>query len=263
VAVSLHRKVLETIWEFNSIADYLPFEPTARASLDAALQLIQGEPAHPETVRLLRAISLDCWAWRTSIDWDAAERYARAAVAMAEELEAPLELSVALDALAWVYSGRELYRERIQVNRRRFELTRDPSFNDLHERLTILDQAGSSLEQVGEYAEALPYFLELEELSSRLQAAEWQVEALRGESSCWFRLDRWDDLLQIEDKSQDLQQRYSLERVNTGCWSLAHAASVHALRGEAEQAAKRRDESFAIMASRSGTQERWDSTQYY
>ena len=263
VAVSLHRKVLETIWDFNSIADYLPFEPTARASLDAGLQLIQGEPAHPEIVRLLRAISMDCWAWRTPKDWDAAERYARAALSMAEELDAPLELSAALDALAWAYSGRGLYRERIQVNRRRFELTRDPRFSDLHERLTILSQAASSLEQVGEYAEALPYYLELEELSGRLQAAEWQVEALRGESSCWFRLDRWDDLLQIEDKSQDLQQRYSLERVNTGCWSLALTASVHALRGESEKAAKRREESLAIMVSRSGTQERWESSQYY
>lgn len=263
VAVSLHRKILETIWDFNSIGDYLPFEGTARASLDAGLQLIEGEPARPEIVRLLRAISLDYWNWRTPKDWDAAERYARAAVAMAEELDAPLELSAALDALEYVYSGRERYRERIQVNRRRFDLTRDPRFNDLRERLTILSQAGWSLVQVGECAEALPYFLELEELASRLQAAEWQVDALRGQSTCWFRLDRWADLIRIEDKSQDLQQRYSLERVNSGCWYIALAASVHALRGESELAAKRREESFAIMVQISGTPERWERSQYY
>src|SRR3970282_653584 len=92
-AVRLHRKLISLL-----VAAPFPFfqrfEAAYRASIDAGLKLVEGEPPHPETVRLLAALGFAAWVRRTPQDWDTAERYTRAAVSMAEQLDAPVELSI-------------------------------------------------------------------------------------------------------------------------------------------------------------------------
>jgi len=74
----------------------------------------------------------------------------------------------------------------------------------------------------------------------------------------WFRRDRWDRVLEIEQRLRALEQRSPnfLNRAGAYCFLIATIASVHALRGEMDQAAALRDEAMNIMVAASGPPER-------
>ncbi|HLE52938.1 MAG TPA: protein kinase, partial [Anaerolineales bacterium] len=172
IAVRLHRKIGEAVLAITWFEDRQRFASDSWASLEAGLALTIGKPPHPETVRLLSTLSRYAWLVQFPVDWDAAERYARVAVDLAEQLGEPVELSAALGALASVLGGRGLFRERVQVSLRRLELTHDPRFGNLHERANILLETGKALVHIGEFNQAIPYFIEAESLSSQIQAVD-------------------------------------------------------------------------------------------
>jgi DNA-binding SARP family transcriptional activator len=269
LAIRLHRKIVQSISQMKLQADFERFEAALQvstaswANLATWLKLMEGEPPHPEMVRLHTALSLDAWITRSSPDWDAAERYARAAVDMAELLDEPVALSAALKALVNVYYGRGLLRERVEVSLRRLALSRDPRFADLRERVDILLEAGDALVDVGEFAQAIPYLLEAERLASQIQVLDQQANAINLQAKSWFRLDRWDDVLKIEERWRVLQRRYPRKRVGPFCFEAALSSSAYALRGDLEQARALRDESHAIMVAVSGPPEEWQRNQYY
>ena len=109
------------------------------------------------------------------------------AVAMAERLDAPAELSTALATLASVYGSRGMLRERVEVSLRRLELIHDPRLEDMRERLRILNGLGSALVHVGEYFQAIPHLLEAESLAGEIRAVDLQSQTLSLLQQCWFR----------------------------------------------------------------------------
>jgi len=263
-AVRLCRKIGETFLHMPSSAETERFEVAAQSSLERGLRLTAGEPPHPETVRLLAALANDAWGARARQDWDAAERYARAAVEMAEQLDAPVELSGALDALATVYGVRGRYRERVQLALRRLGISRDVRFADKQEQCQILCQTGNALLLVGEYAEAMPYLAEAERLADHLRDVNLQTYALGLQAQCFFGLDRWDEMLQIEEQRSALEQRYGRDRVDRMCFYCGLRANVLALRGDYEHASYWRDVAYNEMATRfSGPPERWPPVGHY
>jgi hypothetical protein len=72
---------------------------------------------------------------------------------------------------------------------------------------------GAALMSVGEYEQALSYLQEVEDLAVRTHVIEQQANALGLQAQCWFRLDRWDEVLTTEEKWRNLERRYSRERV--------------------------------------------------
>ena len=269
IELRLHRKIVETANNMKWRAGFEQVEAVARlvgesrANLESALRRMEGEPPHAETVRLLTALSEHAWRIEDPANWDAAEHYARAAVAMGEQLDDPLDLSSALNALAGVHLGRGLLREQVDVALRRLELARDLRFGDLRKQVTTLNLVGGALTIVGEYALAMPYLLEAESLGDHIRAVDLQVQSLSFQSQCWFRLDRWDEMFAIEDKRRDLEQRYPRERVGATCFEIALGATVHSLRGELERARAPRQKAYDIMAGFSGPPEKWWRNQHY
>lgn len=264
-AVRLHRKIGETVVYLTWFADRQRFEATAQASFAASLEMTRDAPPHPETARLLTTISTEAWLTRLPADWDTAEYYARAAVTMAETMDAPVELSLALDNLAAVFGARGLLRERVDVSLRRLELSRDSRFSNPRERAKILQQTGFALVQVGEYMQAMPYLLEAEMLSRQVQALDQEFRALRWQEYCWVRLDQWDKVFEIDAKWRDLEARHSnfAERVGPTCFLIALAASIHALRGNLEQAQTLRNEALSTMIANDGPAEGWERDNRY
>lgn len=263
-AVRLQRKIGETVSgaEWYHEPDAQKFKATARAALMVGLNLTEGEPPHPERVRLLTMLSHDAWRHRVSSDWDTAEQYARAAVDLAEQLAAPVELSAALNALAVVYVARGLFRQRVDVALRRVALSHDPRFGDRREYVHILNETSVALIDVGEYGPALPYLLEAESLGGQIQAVEEVINALRLQGRRGFYLDRWDDVLAMEEKLQSLKQRYPPERLGATCFHRALHVCVYALRGEFERAGDWPNESLALMAP-TGPPEHWPRSIHY
>ena len=234
IGVRLCRKIDETFLLLTSGADMQRFEMASRTSLETGLALIADAPPHPEAVRLLATLANDAHGLRLRPDWEAAERYARAAVTMAEQLNAPVELAAALGALDTVYGVRGLLRERVALAQRCVALSRDPRFGSRREQCRLLCAAGNALMLVGEYGPALSYLLEAETLADQIRDVSRQVHALGLQAQCFFGLDRWDEMLQIEDKRRALEERYGHDRVGVMCFYCGLSANVMALRGDFE-----------------------------
>lgn len=262
VGVRLRRKFGDAVFNLVAASDFQRFEGDARAQLQAARQIAEAEPPHVEIVYLLNTLSMAQWIRQVSADWAAAERFARAAIDMAEQLDEPVVLSVALETLAYIYGARGLLRERIQLAERRLQLSRDSRFLDQRERVRILLQFGAALSYVGEYRDALRHLLEAQTLAGQIHAADLQTHVLGSQMLCWLRLDRWDEILQSEQALRALQQRYTHEAVTLPCWNIAILASVYAFRGAFEQAALLRSESFQMMAARKAP-DGWNRPQHY
>lgn len=267
-AVRLHRKIIDVVIEMILYSDRQRFEKVVQASIKATLQFTEGEPPHPELIHLLVTLSMNAQRLTIPPDWDTAENYARAAITQAEELDLPVELSFALDALSSVYGGRGLFLERVELSFRRLALADDPRFQDARERAKILQQVGAALVQVGEYSRALPHLLEAESLSNQVQALVQQIKALIELARCWFRLDRWDQMLEVENRFRNLEQRYSNFPERTGafgsaCFLIALSSCVHALRGSEGQALELSEESSSIVSATAGSPEDWRRSHHY
>jgi hypothetical protein len=113
-----------------------------------------------------------------------------------------------------------------------------------------LKEAGAALIDVGEFHQALGYLDESEKLASRMYAADDLAFGLMEQARCLYYLDRWDDVF-LEAKVETLLRRHRPQPLEPTCFHQALMASVHALRGEQEQAVALRDESVAYMV-------RWD-----
>lgn len=264
IAVSLHRKIGETFLRLKSYTNVERFEAISQASLESGLRLIEGEAPHVESVCLLTMLANDRWNTRNQQDWEAAERYANTAVAMGEQLDTPVELSAAMGALDTVYGARGLYRERVQLSQRRLALSRDPRFGDVRERVSLLCQTGNALSFVGDYAQALPHLLEAERLADQIRDVSQQVYALSLQAQCFFGLDRWDEMLNIEAKRLTLEEKYGRERVDRMCFYCGLSANIYALRGEFDQSHSRRDEAYTMMAGNwGGPLETWPPVGHY
>jgi hypothetical protein len=173
-------------------------------------------------------------------------------------------LSAALDTMGILLKERGRIRDYIQLEQRRQWLSRDPRFDDKREKLNILTENALALKLAGDHARAIPLLLEAEVLAEKVRAAFAQSKALWLQAECWTRLDRWDEVLQTEARANILHQSHPKKRLDVLCWLLAFNASVYALRGEEEVAARLGDESYALMLGQTGaSEEGWSIAPYY
>ena len=127
---------------------------------------------------------------------------------MAEELGRSGVLSRALGALGNVLDGQSLLRDHLQVALRRLEVSRDSGVDDTLERIDAVSGAGMALMYVGEYEQAIPHLQEAEALALKAQSIGQQTAAIGLQSQCAFRLDRWDEVIALEEKWRELERRY-------------------------------------------------------
>ncbi len=218
-SVRLHRKIIQVATDAKWSVDAATFDQVNQISqeslarLDHSLEVMEGAPPHPETVLLLTALSVEAWRNQSPANWEAAQNYAQSAVDMAELLDDPALLSRSLGALANVLDGRSLLQEHLEVAMRRLEICQDPSFSDPRERIDVLRGVGLALMYVGEYRQAQPYLEEAEDFATRIQATDQIANTLGIQAQCLFREDRWNEVLAIEEKWRDLEQRHTRERV--------------------------------------------------
>jgi tetratricopeptide (TPR) repeat protein len=216
----LHRKTVEAITDLRWSVSVEEFDAAlesvlaALGTLEAGLRIMDGEPPHAETVRLLAALSMASWRILVPPNWEFALRYAQEAVQMAEQLGDHDALSTALGALSVAPFGQGDLRSYTTVALRRVQVNRDNQQGEIRELVDSLRGAGSALMYVGEYKQALQYLDEAQSLAVRIQAVDEHFNALALKVQCWFRLDRWDDVLAAEPEWRNLESRYG--RARTG-----------------------------------------------
>jgi class 3 adenylate cyclase/tetratricopeptide (TPR) repeat protein len=268
IAVRLHRKIVQLATEAKWNVDLETYRHVRDLTLESlnALELslsgLKHEPS-AEVVRALATLSFEAWRSRVPPDWERAQQFAESAADMAEELAEPVVLSRALGALGNVLDGQSLLRDHLQVALRRLEVSKDARVDDLIERIDAVSGAGMGLMYVGEYEQALPYLQEAEALARTAQSIGQQTAAIGLQSQCAFRLDRWDDVIALEDRWRDLERRFPRQRVGPTCFNAALSGSVHALRGDIETSKAYSKESVDYMISMSGAPEIWQRNQFY
>jgi len=118
--------------------------------------------------------------WR---DPEAVERYARAAVDMAEQLDAAAELSAALEPSPWPIASAGSCVESMQVSLRRLALSREARFTDQRERIDILINVCDALFKVGEYAQVMSFAMEMRICAINLRDATSLVYGLNSNAA--------------------------------------------------------------------------------
>jgi predicted ATPase len=265
----LNAKILQTMARLFMHIDRVQFralrqeaeEP--RAALLASLEAARADPPSPETVRVLRALALDAMHVRDPRDWSLAEKFGRDAVAMAEQVDSPADLSAALSALSDVLGLRGSWRECAQITLRRIAINDEARLGDVQERATALIDASWALEAVGEYAEGARWAIEGGSIAEQAKMVDLEKAALDQRIHCLLGLDRWDDVMALDAKLRDMQRRYPRERIGPSCYAIAAIARIHALRGEPELARAQRNEADTIMTSMMGPHEDWLQFQHY
>ena len=268
IAVRLDRKIVQLATEAKWNVDLDTYRHVRELTLESLNELelslsgLKHEPS-AEVVRAWATLSFEAWRSRMPPDWERAQLFAQSAAAMAEELGEPVVLSRALGALGNVLDGRSLLRDHLQVALRRLEVSIDPRADDLIERIDAVSGAGMGLMYVGEYEQAIPYLQEAEALALKAQSIGQQTAAIGLQSQCAFRLDRWDEVIALEDKWRDLERRFPRQRVGPTCFNAALSGSVHALRGDLDKSRAYGKESVDYMISMSGSPEIWQRNQFY
>ena len=219
VCLRLNRKIIEIAttakWSVDAEA-YLQMSAiskTAVARLEKTLNDSYSGQDNPEIVLDLVVLSLDSWRNQSPPDWKRAQQFAEASVAMAEVLQSDVLLSRSLDALATVLDGQSLLREHLQVAERRLAVALGEEFDDPREKIDAHRGMGVALMYVGEYGQAIPYLDKAEELAMRSQVPDQIANALGIKAQCYFRMDRWEDVISVESLWRDLDLRYTRERV--------------------------------------------------
>jgi class 3 adenylate cyclase/tetratricopeptide (TPR) repeat protein len=268
IAVRLHRKIVQLATEAKWNVDLDTYEDVRNLTLESLSQLelslpsLKQEP-NAEVVQALATLSFEAWRNRMPPDWERAQRFAQSAVDLAEVLNQPVVLSRALGALGNVLDGQSLLRDHLQVALRRLEISSDLRVDDPVEWIDAVSGAGMALMYVGEYDQAIPHLQEAEALAIKVHSIGQQAAAIGLLSQCAFRLDRWDEVLALEEKWRELERRYPRQRVGPTCFDAALSGSVYALRGDLERSRAYGKESVDYMISMSGSPEIWQRNQFY
>ncbi|MFN2189161.1 MAG: ATP-binding protein, partial [Candidatus Promineifilaceae bacterium] len=268
-ALRLNRKIVEIATDTKWSVDADTYEKVSQISrksqdyLITSLNTLKNEPANREMVHVLTALSADAWRVQEPPDWEAAQKHAESSVAMSEQLQDPVLLSQALGVLANVLDGRSKLREHLEVSKQRLEISQAENFNDDHEKVDTLRGYGAALMYVGQYGEALPFLDEAAELATEIRAMDQITNAYGIKAQCLYRMDRWDEVIQNEEKWRELEKRFSRERIGETCFFVALSAGIFALRGESSRAEAYAKESFDYMVSMSGLPDDWQRNQFY
>ncbi len=162
-----------------------------------------------------------------------------------------------------VHEGRCFARGSQARPLRRLALSRDPRFTDRREQVNILCQVGTALCSVGDYRQALTYLLEAERLADEIRDSDEVIHALVIQIQCFFGPDRWEEILQVEDKRLALQARYGSDRTGRICRQCGVSAYVCGWRGEMELARSYREEVYNNHTKTWGPMENWPLIGHY
>ena len=265
----LHRKIVQTVVEMKFRVDWSTWNAArttgaiGRNELDALLEAFAGEPPQSELVGLLVELAHDSIEFVAPPAWTEAQHFAEAAVHTARQLDAPAELSAALAALAGTYYGQGALQQHVEITEQRLALLNDPRLSNPRERLDILLDASQALRAVGQYADAVAYAQEAGRLAGTLQAVDVEMETILIQAQCHFRLDQWDAVLELDRRRAELEQRFPAERLGPTCVVIGFSAGVYALRGAAEEARRRRDQTRTLMLGYAGQFSTWSRSQHY
>lgn len=217
-----------------------PSAQEIRSYIDAGLQLLNENEISRERAAFLTYLAL--WYLRNfDSSTDAAFKKvqieqglasAQQALAMAEQLNDPNMLSLALDAVGFLYSKLHTYHKVEALQHRRLLL--EHQLTDRHELFDIYVSLGHVHEKLADYPNALMWFGRAWSIAQTMESPSMLLHSMSGRMRTWRSWNRWEEATQVAKEMLHIIERYQLEEKQQ-LWALETLVTIAYRTGQYEE----------------------------
>ena len=207
--------------------------------INAGLQLIDGKPLNRQRVAFLtyqafwyiRQLETTTYAQKAELAGQALAS-GHEALRLAEQLDNPSALSLALDAVSFIYTEYHKYNEALQIQRRRQQL--EEKLTDREELYDLYISLGNIHTQVAEYATALMWFGRAWNNAQTMESPSLLLASMAWRMWTWLQWNRWQEAHQVALDILRLIEQFQQDEKRQQ-WALETLAMIEYRLGNAEQ----------------------------
>ncbi len=232
-----HLALLATRWlaRFNTPPD----AQEVRGYINTGLHILEREPLRRERIAFLtyqafwyiRQLESAANAQKTELA-ELALASGQEALHLAEELNNPPTLSLALDAMSFIYDEYHQHNEALVLQQRRQRL--ESLLADREELYDLYISLGRTYEQIADYPAALMWYGRAWGNAQTMESPAMLLSSLVGRMRTWKQWNRWDDACEVASDILQLVERYQQDE-KLRFWALETLATIAYQRGDQER----------------------------
>ncbi len=211
----------------------------ARTYIDAGLRLLDGKALNTERVAFLtyqafwyiRQLEATTYAQKAEMA-EQALASGHEALRLAEQLNNPSALSLAFDALGFIYTEYHRYNDAHQIQHRRQQL--EERLTDREELYDLYISLGKIHAEVADYATALMWFGRAWNNAQTMESPSLLLTSMAWRMWTWLQWDRWQEAHQVAQDILHLSEQYQQDEKRQ-LWALETLAMLEYRQGNQEQ----------------------------
>ncbi|MBE3560705.1 MAG: AAA family ATPase [Ktedonobacteraceae bacterium] len=237
--LTLYERMAAPATRWLAHFDNTPDPQEIRAYIDAGLQLLEKDEVSSERVSFLTYQAL--WYIRQMESTTPAERAklieqaisnSQQALRLAEQLDDPSTLSLALDAASFTASAHHHYNEAHTFQHRRQRLV--DRLIDREEIYDLYISLGRVHEQIADYATALTWFGRAWKIAQTMESPNMLLSSMTGRMRAWRSWNRWENATQVAHDMLHLIEQYQQDEKRQR-WALETLATIAYRTGRQEE----------------------------
>ncbi len=235
----LYERLAELATRWLSGFDTPPGAEEARGYIDAGLKLLDGKALNTERVAFLtyqafwyiRQLETTTYVQKAELA-EQALASGHEALRLAEQLDNPSALSLALDAVGFIYTEYHKYNEAQQIQRRRQQL--EDKLTDREELYDLYLSLGKIHTQVADYPTALMWFGRAWNNAQTMESPSLLLTSMAWRMWTWLQWNRWQEAHEVALDILRLTEQYQQDEKRQ-LWALETLAMIEYRQGNAEQ----------------------------
>ncbi len=235
----LYERLAELSTRWLGGFDTPPDSQQTQSYIDAGLLLLDGKPLNADRVAFLtyqafwyiRQLETTTYAKKAELA-EQALASGHEALRLAEQLNNPSALSLALDALGFIYAEYHKYHDAHQIQHRRQQL--ESQLTDREELYDLHISLGKIHEQVADYSTAMMWFGRAWNNAQTMESPSLLLTSMAWRMWTWLQWDRWEEAHQVAQEILRLIQQYQQDEKRQ-LWALETLAIIEYHQGNQEQ----------------------------
>ncbi len=235
----LYERLAELATRWLGGFDTPPNSQEVRGYIDAGLKLLDGKALNTERVAFLtyqafwyiRQLESTTYAQKAELA-EQALASGHEALRLAEQLNNPSALSLALDAVGFIYTEYHKYNDALQIQRRRQQL--EDKLTDREELYDLYISLGKIHTQVADYPTALMWFGRAWNNAQTMESPSLLLTSMAWRMWTWLQWNRWEEAHQVALDILRLIDQYQQDEKRQ-LWALETLAMIEYRMGNAEQ----------------------------
>ncbi len=235
----LYKRLAELGTRWLGGFDVPPDAQETLTYIDAGLQLLDGKALNTERVAFLtyhafwyiRQLEGTTYAQKAVLA-EQALASGHEALRLAEQLDNASALSLALDAVGFIYTEYHKYKEAHQIQHRRQQL--EDKLTDREELYDLYISLGKIHAEVADYATALMWFGRAWNNAQTMESPALLLTSMAWRMWTWLQWDRWQEAHQVALEILHLIEQYQQDEKRQ-LWALEILAMIEYRQGNSEQ----------------------------